>query len=165
MLDNFLDFILWGHEHECLIKPQQSAVGDFHICQPGLFLFYYFFISFIYFLPSPLTSPTGAPITTSLCEAEAKQKFVGILEVKQNKFRLKEIPLKNVRPFVMDSIEMRGNGGGLGGGGVVGGMEGLETDSVDQVGDFLFCFVLFCFVCAHLLFLFFFSPFFSFFDP
>ena len=86
MLDNFLDFILWGHEHECLIHPQQSAVGDFHICQPG------------------------APLVTSLCEAEAKQKFVGVLEVYQNKFRLKEIPLRAMRPFVMDSVEFPESG-------------------------------------------------------
>jgi double-strand break repair protein MRE11 len=86
MLDNFLDFILWGHEHECLIHPQQSAVGDFHICQPG------------------------APLVTSLCEAEAKQKFVGVLEVQQNKFRLKEIPLRSNRPFVMDTIELPESG-------------------------------------------------------
>lgn len=35
MFDSFLDFILWGHEHECLIVPQQSAVGEYYITQPG----------------------------------------------------------------------------------------------------------------------------------
>jgi double-strand break repair protein MRE11 len=35
MLEGFLDFIVWGHEHECLISPQASAVGEFYISQPG----------------------------------------------------------------------------------------------------------------------------------
>jgi double-strand break repair protein MRE11 len=35
MLDNFLDFVVWGHEHECLINPQASSVGRFYITQPG----------------------------------------------------------------------------------------------------------------------------------
>lgn len=35
MLANFLDLVLWGHEHECLITPQSSSVGDFFIVQPG----------------------------------------------------------------------------------------------------------------------------------
>jgi double-strand break repair protein MRE11 len=50
MLDNFLDFVFWGHEHECLIVPQESAVGEFYITQPG------------------------SSVATSLSEGEAKKK-------------------------------------------------------------------------------------------
>lgn len=35
MLDNFLNFVVWGHEHECLITPQPSAVAKYYITQPG----------------------------------------------------------------------------------------------------------------------------------
>jgi double-strand break repair protein MRE11 len=80
MLDNFLDFVIWGHEHECLIKPQPSAVGAFYITQPG------------------------SSVATSLSEGESKRKHIGLLEIHQDRFRLKPIPLQTVRPFVMSSI-------------------------------------------------------------
>lgn len=81
LLDNFLDFILWGHEHECLIDPQRSQVGDFHICQPG------------------------SPLPTSLCDGETKPKHVAVLEIRKEKFRTTKIPLQNVRPFLMDTLD------------------------------------------------------------
>ncbi|MBA0730319.1 hypothetical protein Golax_020414, partial [Gossypium laxum] len=34
-LPRFLDFIVWGHEHECLIDPQEVPGMGFHITQPG----------------------------------------------------------------------------------------------------------------------------------
>ncbi|MCH80589.1 double-strand break repair protein MRE11-like [Trifolium medium] len=34
-LPRFLDFIVWGHEHECLIDPQEVPGMGFHISQPG----------------------------------------------------------------------------------------------------------------------------------
>jgi double-strand break repair protein MRE11 len=52
MLDNFLDLVIWGHEHECLISPQPSAVADFRITQPG------------------------SSVATALSEGEAKKKYV-----------------------------------------------------------------------------------------
>ena len=33
-LPNWLDFVVWGHEHECLVEPTESAQG-FHVSQPG----------------------------------------------------------------------------------------------------------------------------------
>jgi hypothetical protein len=29
MLPEFLDFVIWGHEHECLVQPQLSVVAHF----------------------------------------------------------------------------------------------------------------------------------------
>jgi len=105
MLSDFFDLILWGHEHECLVKPQRSRVGNFHICQPG------------------------SSIATSLCEGEAKQKSVGILEIFQNRFRLKIIPLQNVRPFVFESTEMKSLPDHHGG--------EASSSSVDHVTEYL----------------------------
>ncbi len=51
MLDNFLDFVVWGHEHECLITPQPSTVGEFYITQPG------------------------SSVATALSDGEAKKKY------------------------------------------------------------------------------------------
>jgi double-strand break repair protein MRE11 len=52
MLENFLDLIIWGHEHECKIVPAPCSDRDFYITQPG------------------------SSIATSLSEYEAKKKFV-----------------------------------------------------------------------------------------
>ncbi len=51
MLDAFLDFVIWGHEHECHIIPQPSTVGQFYITQPG------------------------SSVATALSEGEAKKKY------------------------------------------------------------------------------------------
>ncbi|KAL6065853.1 Double-strand break repair protein [Balamuthia mandrillaris] len=83
MLDNFLDFVIWGHEHECLITPQSSTVGDFYITQPG------------------------SSVATSLSEGESKKKHVGLLEICEDQFRLNAIPLKTVRPFLMEEVILR----------------------------------------------------------
>lgn len=51
-LDNFLDLVIWGHEHECIIDPKNAEDPDlrFYISQPG------------------------SSVATSLCEGEAKPK-------------------------------------------------------------------------------------------
>ena len=55
-LPSWLDLVVWGHEHECLVEP--TEYGDFVVSQPG------------------------SSVVTSLIEGEAKQKQVMILEVK-----------------------------------------------------------------------------------
>lgn len=35
MIPDWMDLVVWGHEHECLIKPTPSLVGGFYVCQPG----------------------------------------------------------------------------------------------------------------------------------
>lgn len=50
MLESFLELIIWGHEHECLIHPVQSTIGEFFITQPG------------------------SSVATALSEGEAKKK-------------------------------------------------------------------------------------------
>ncbi|XP_047251908.1 double-strand break repair protein MRE11 isoform X1 [Capsicum annuum] len=74
-LPRFLDFIVWGHEHECLVDPQEVPGMGFHITQPG------------------------SSVATSLIEGESKQKHVLLLEIKGNQYRPTKIPLNSVRPF------------------------------------------------------------------
>lgn len=50
-LPSFLDLVIWGHEHECLIDPMFNEEKEFYVVQPG------------------------SSIATSLCEAEAKDKY------------------------------------------------------------------------------------------
>ncbi|BES99768.1 meiotic recombination [Nesidiocoris tenuis] len=77
-IPDFIDIVIWGHEHECLITPQPSTETDknFYISQPG------------------------SPVATSLCEGEAVEKRIGVLNIHHKSFQMDEIKLKTVRPFV-----------------------------------------------------------------
>ncbi|KAK4481165.1 hypothetical protein RD792_012046 [Penstemon davidsonii] len=57
-LPRFFDFIVWGHEHECLVDPQEVPGMGFHITQPG------------------------SSVATSLIDGESKPKHVLLLEIK-----------------------------------------------------------------------------------
>ncbi|KAH7054592.1 double-strand break repair protein mus-23 [Macrophomina phaseolina] len=82
-LPDFLDLVVWGHEHECLIEPTLNDKTGFHVMQPG------------------------SSVATSLMPGEAVPKHVAILSVntkEQKKFEVTPIRLKTVRPFVMKEI-------------------------------------------------------------
>lgn len=81
-LQNFFDFVVWGHEHECLIDPILNAEQDFHVCQPG------------------------SSVATSLCAGEAVAKHVGVLSIRDRSFKMRKIRLKTPRPFVMHEISL-----------------------------------------------------------
>eukprot|EP00916_Digyalum_oweni_P027044 GHVL01044386.1.p1 GENE.GHVL01044386.1~~GHVL01044386.1.p1 ORF type:complete len:483 (+),score=76.38 GHVL01044386.1:680-2128(+) len=85
-LPPFLDLVIWGHEHECIIDPQESAKASFHIIQPG------------------------SSVATSLIQAEAVQKHIALLEVKEDNFRVKPILLGSVRPFMHGEISLSSTG-------------------------------------------------------
>ncbi|KVI02255.1 DNA repair protein Mre11 [Cynara cardunculus var. scolymus] len=74
-LPRFLDFIVWGHEHECLVDPQEVPGMGFHITQPG------------------------SSVATSLIDGESKPKHVLLVEIKGNQYRPTKILLHSVRPF------------------------------------------------------------------
>ena len=82
MLPTFLDLVIWGHEHECLITPTASETNDFQIIQPG------------------------SSVATSLSTGEAVKKCTGILEIRNNKHRMTKFTLKTVRPFVMEDLNL-----------------------------------------------------------
>eukprot|EP00795_Rhopilema_esculentum_P016883 gene16883-8360_t len=80
-LDEFLDLVVWGHEHECLIDAEWSVSGKaFYVTQPG------------------------STVATSLSPGEAKPKHVGLLQIHKKNFKLDKIPLTTVRPFLMDDV-------------------------------------------------------------
>ncbi|XP_073033146.1 double-strand break repair protein MRE11 isoform X4 [Primulina eburnea] len=82
-LPRFLDFIVWGHEHECLVDPQEVPGMGFHITQPG------------------------SSVATSLIDGESKPKHVLLLEVKGNQYRPTKIPLNSVRPFEYTEVVLK----------------------------------------------------------
>lgn len=82
-LPEFLDLVIWGHEHECIPHLVHNPIKNFDVLQPG------------------------SSVATSLCDAEEKQKFVFILEVKYGQPpKLIPLPLNTVRTFLMKTISL-----------------------------------------------------------
>lgn len=82
-LDDSLDLVVWGHEHDVQIEPLYVPSRDFYISQPG------------------------SSVVTSLSEGECNRpKTVAILEITCKAFQLKPIVLKSPRPFVMGDISL-----------------------------------------------------------
>ncbi|KAI4086668.1 MAG: hypothetical protein LQ344_007372 [Seirophora lacunosa] len=79
-LPSFLDLVVWGHEHECLIDPKYNPEMNFHVMQPG------------------------SSVATSLMPGEAVAKHVAIVSVTGRDFKVEPIRLKTVRPFAMKEI-------------------------------------------------------------
>ncbi|XP_070826483.1 double-strand break repair protein MRE11 [Chaetodon trifascialis] len=79
-LDDFLDLVVWGHEHECLITPSRNEQQLFYVTQPG------------------------SSVATSLSPGEATKKHIGLLRVKGRKMNLEKIPLKTVRQFLIQDV-------------------------------------------------------------
>ncbi|KAJ5690855.1 Mre11 DNA-binding [Penicillium macrosclerotiorum] len=79
-LPEFMDLVVWGHEHECLIDPKLNPITKFHVMQPG------------------------SSVATSLVPGEAVPKRVSIVSITGRDFKCEPIRLKTVRPFVMREI-------------------------------------------------------------
>ena len=83
MIPEWIDLVVWGHEHECLITPSESAVGTFRISQPG------------------------SSVATALTAGEARRKHVGILDIRGSQFRMTPVPLTQVRSFAMGELSLQ----------------------------------------------------------
>ncbi|KAK8129816.1 DNA repair protein rad32 [Apiospora kogelbergensis] len=79
-LPEWLDLVVWGHEHECLIDPTLNPETGFHVMQPG------------------------SSVATSLVPGEAVAKHVAILNVTGREFKVEKHRIKTVRPFVTREI-------------------------------------------------------------
>lgn len=63
-LPDFLDLVIWGHEHECRIDAEWNTARNFYVVQPG------------------------SSVATSLSEGEACEKAVALLEVRGKEFKV-----------------------------------------------------------------------------
>ncbi|XP_007113579.1 double-strand break repair protein MRE11 isoform X1 [Physeter macrocephalus] len=79
-LDDFIDLVIWGHEHECKIAPTKNEQELFYVSQPG------------------------SSVVTSLSPGEAVKKHVGLLRIKGRKMNMQKIPLHTVRQFFMEDV-------------------------------------------------------------
>lgn len=81
-LDDFLDLVVWGHEHECRIDQEWNDTQSFYVTQPG------------------------SSVATSLCQGEAVKKHVGILQIKGKEFEITKLPLQTVRQFYIKDVDL-----------------------------------------------------------
>ncbi|APA15623.1 hypothetical protein SS1G_09567 [Sclerotinia sclerotiorum 1980 UF-70] len=79
-LPDFLDLVVWGHEHECLIDPTYNPEKCFHVMQPG------------------------SSVATSLVPGEAVPKHIAIASITGREFKIEKIRLKSVRPFITKEV-------------------------------------------------------------
>ncbi|KAM9566236.1 double-strand break repair protein MRE11 isoform 2-T2 [Guaruba guarouba] len=79
-LDDFIDLVVWGHEHECKIAPCKNEQQCFYVSQPG------------------------SSVVTSLSPGEAVKKHIGLLHVRGKKMKMQKIALETVRTFYMEDI-------------------------------------------------------------
>lgn len=79
-LDDFIDLVIWGHEHECKIGPTKNEQQLFYVSQPG------------------------SSVVTSLSPGEAVKKHVGLLRIKGRKMNMQKLPLRTVRQFFMEDV-------------------------------------------------------------
>ncbi|KAN0136826.1 Metallo-dependent phosphatase-like protein [Lactarius tabidus] len=80
LFDDSIDLVVWGHEHDCRIRPEPVAGKRYFISQPG------------------------SSVATSLAEGEAVDKHVALVKIQGKGLEMTPIPLRTVRPFVMDEI-------------------------------------------------------------
>lgn len=85
-LPTFLDFVLWGHEHECIPNPVPNPMTEFDVLQAGL------------------------SIATLLAEGELAEKHVFVLNVRGKDYSIEAIPLTTVRPFLLKTISLDESG-------------------------------------------------------
>ncbi|KAI9500362.1 Metallo-dependent phosphatase-like protein [Coemansia spiralis] len=79
-LSDFLDLVVWGHEHQCQVDPEYNHQKSFYVTQPG------------------------SSVATAMSMGEAVPKHVALLRINKRSFKIDKIRLKNVRPFVIEDV-------------------------------------------------------------
>ncbi|KAI0267279.1 Metallo-dependent phosphatase-like protein [Gloeopeniophorella convolvens] len=103
LFDDNIDLVVWGHEHDCRVVPEPVAGKRYFISQPG------------------------SSVATSLAEGESLDKHAALLKIQGKEFELTPIPLRTVRPFVMDEIVLT----------EVADTEGFEANDQMEVTKYL----------------------------
>lgn len=83
VLPDWMNLVVWGHEHECVINPTTNPETGFQVLQPG------------------------SSVATSLISAEAQQKQVAVVSITGKDVEFQPIPLKTVRPFIQKDIVLQ----------------------------------------------------------
>lgn len=91
LLPEWLDLVVWGHEHRCLVNPTPVATGGGEDDEGAVGM---------------CVSQPGSSVQTSLTPDEAEPKRVLLLEVRADGWKSTPVPLVRVRPFIYDSIAL-----------------------------------------------------------
>ncbi|KJP89179.1 hypothetical protein AK88_01057 [Plasmodium fragile] len=81
-IPNFVDLVIWGHEHYSKPYLEESLFKSFFSLQ------------------------LGSSVRTSLCTNEYGDKYIGLLEIRKERFRFLKIQLESVRPFELKEIRL-----------------------------------------------------------
>lgn len=82
MLPQFLNLVIWGHEHESIPEMIENSEVNYYLHQPG------------------------STVATSLIADEAKSKHVGIYEITLSEFSFTPVFLKYQRPLLYKHISI-----------------------------------------------------------
>ncbi|KAF8294829.1 DNA repair exonuclease [Clavulina sp. PMI_390] len=82
MFDDSMNLVIWGHEHDQRITPEDVPGKNYKVTQPG------------------------SSVATSLTEGESIQKYVALLRIQGTQYELEPIPLRTVRPFIVEDLEL-----------------------------------------------------------
>ena len=84
-LNQYVDLVIWGNEHECQPNLAESLVGTYRILQPG------------------------SSIACSLNASESSQfpKHMAFVEVREKKFRMKPLRFSQVRQFIYGDLRLQ----------------------------------------------------------
>ncbi|GAW79099.1 double-strand break repair protein MRE11 [Plasmodium gonderi] len=81
-IPKFIDLVIWGHEHYSKPYLEESLYNSFYNLQ------------------------LGSSVRTSLCTNECGDKYIGLLEIRNERFRFLKIQLETVRPFEFKEIRL-----------------------------------------------------------
>ncbi|ANQ06062.1 Dna repair exonuclease [Plasmodium coatneyi] len=81
-IPSFVDLVIWGHEHFSKPYLEESSFQSFFSLQ------------------------LGSSVRTSLCANEYGDKYIGLLEIRKERFRFLKIQLESVRPFELKDIRL-----------------------------------------------------------
>ena len=94
------------HIQEHLIYPEQFSPKIFELCCLGVMNMNAFQYPYLTLIQASTTLQPGSSVATSLCEAEAVEKNIFILNINKSKYSIETIKLKTVRPFIMDEVSL-----------------------------------------------------------
>lgn len=83
VLPEWMNLVVWGHEHDCKIEPVRNPETGFFVMQPG------------------------SSVATSLIGGEALPKQVALLSIMGDEFKTEAITLKTVRPLIYREISLK----------------------------------------------------------
>lgn len=100
MFDDSINLVIWGHEHDQRIVPEDVAGKRYKITQPGS--------SVATSLTEGESIPKSvlSPILQFHAISQVFFRHVALLRIQGTRYELEPIPLRTVRPFIADDLDL-----------------------------------------------------------